>query len=111
MALVLENVNSLVNDAVSALIDKYTPALKNMASDAGWPQNLVDALEITYVRGNIIITYPDQLSQEIEDLEYGIPQGIPNSVIRPFMNRYEFSANKDISEIVAENIFTYGGGW
>ena len=82
-----------------------------MASDAGWPANIVETLSLSYVAGNITIEYPQELSSIVEDLEYGTEGTPPNSVLRPFTLRYETEAAKFIHELIGEDVLINGGGW
>jgi len=58
---------------------------KAMAKSAGWPSELVEQISVS---SNIEFEYPDEVAEEIENLEYGEVGGAPNSVMRPFLARY-----------------------
>ena len=58
---------------------------KAMAKSAGWPNELVEQISVS---SNIEFEYPDEIAEQIENLEYGEVGGAPNSVMRPFLARY-----------------------
>ncbi len=72
---------------------------KAMAKSAGWPSELVEQISVS---GNVEFEYPDEVAEAIEDLEYGVVGGAPNSVMRPFLARYgkNIRANQE-EEILA----------
>lgn len=107
----LRNVNSILDDASGQIITQLTPKLRNMASDAGWPIEIVQSLTLIYSGGHIVVDYPKELSSQIEDLEYGTVGTPPNSVIRTFSLRYETEAYKFITDLIGEDFYTHGGGW
>lgn len=107
----LKNANSILQDASEQIITQLTPKLRNMASDAGWPSEIVESLSLVYSGGSIVVDYPKEFSQKIEDLEYGYADAPPNSVIRTFSLRYESEAYNFITDLIGEDFYTDGGGW
>ena len=69
---------------------------KALAKSAGWPNELVEQISVT---ANIEFEYPDEIAEQIENLEYGEVGGAPNSVMRPFLARY----GKDVAAEQAES--------
>lgn len=59
--------------------------LQEDAATAGWPANIVQSLTVDFDGSNLSVKYPDELADQIDDLEYGKPFGLPNAVIRPFV--------------------------
>lgn len=80
-----------------------------MAYDAGWPDEVVSSLSLTYENGAVQISYPERLTLEVNDLEFGTESRPPNSVIRTFMLRHQNDASKEISYLVAQDIYEGGG--
>jgi VIT1/CCC1 family predicted Fe2+/Mn2+ transporter len=58
---------------------------KALAKSAGWPSELVEQISVS---SNIEFEYPDEVAEQIENLEYGEVGGAPNSVMRPFLARH-----------------------
>lgn len=69
---------------------------KALAKSAGWPSELVEQISVS---SNVEFEYPDEVAEEIENLEYGEVGGAPNSVMRPFLARY----GKDIARSQEES--------
>ena len=59
--------------------------LKKFAQTAGWPPNIVNSLSIDFNGDDLLVKYPDEMSDEIDDLEYGKPYSVPKAAIRPFI--------------------------
>lgn len=78
--------NSAVKD-LRKLETKLTRDVKVSAVRAGWPKKLVNSLQVKVLTDEIVVTYPDQYADEIEDLEYGTRTTSPRSVFRFFMNK------------------------
>lgn len=73
------------SDAAHFLQPILQDNLTELATTAGWPANIVAALVVDFDGSSLSVKYPDELANEIDDLEYGKPFGVPNSVIRPFV--------------------------
>lgn len=77
--------------------------LRNFALSAGWPVNLVEALDISYDGGILYISCSDDASFEaIQNLEYG-DGGNPNAVLRPFADR----SDKYIADVIGTKAIMY----
>ena len=79
------NLQFAASDAAQLLQPLLETKLKEAASTAGWPENIVRALTVDFDGSNLLVKYPDELASDIDDLEYGKPYGLPNPVIRPFI--------------------------
>jgi len=77
----------VVTDAAHFLKPMLQENLQELAETAGWPENVVKSLSIDFDGNSLSVKYPDEMSEEIDDLEYGKTFGLPNSVIRPFIYR------------------------
>lgn len=78
-----------VSDAAHFLKPILQSNLTSDATTAGWPANIVSALVVDFDGSNLSVKYPDELANQIDDLEYGKPFGLPNPVLRPFVYRSE----------------------
>lgn len=72
---------------------------KALAKSAGWPSELVEQISVS---SNIEFEYPDEVAEQIENLEYGEVGGAPNSVMRPFLARYGKSIRQNQEEEILE---------
>jgi hypothetical protein len=71
--------------------------LKETAQTAGWPPNIVNAISIDFNGDDLLVKYPEELSDEIDDLEYGKPYSVPKAAIRPFI----YSSEAYIKDVLA----------
>lgn len=69
--------NSLVLAEYMVLIE-YTELLRQHVAKFGWPDHIVNQLEIVHHEGAPTIAYPKELENEIKTLNYGT-QDIPPS--------------------------------
>ncbi len=98
-----EEAEALSQEAVDEMLPILTESLRGFALSAGWPINLVNALDVSYAGGILYISCSDEEAAEaIEDLEYG-DNGSPNSVLRPFAER----ADKYIADIIGGKSVMY----
>lgn len=107
--MVIRNPEVLAAQAGENIVQRFTGVLRNMAYDAGWPDDVVSSLSLIYEDGTVKIAYPERLTAQVNDLEFGKDGQPPNSVIRTFMLRHQNDASKEISFLVAEDIYEGGG--
>jgi hypothetical protein len=79
---------------------KLTPELRNMASQAGWPSDIIIELSVKAKDENLYISYPEGLEDKVNNLEYGTPNTAPNAVIRPFTARMHKHLEQEVSESI-----------
>lgn len=89
------NIQNIATDAARLLQPVLEDNLKEFAETAGWPANIVKALSVDFNGDNLLVKYPEELSDQIDDLEYGKMYGVPNPAIRPFIYNSE-SYIKDV---------------
>jgi hypothetical protein len=77
------------NDAAYRILPILNSQFKEAATTAGWPSHIVDAISINYDGTAIYVDVPPTYQDEVDDLEYGTPYGLPTSVIGPFISRSE----------------------
>ena len=97
-----------LSDVISASdIERITGIMTNdlqlAAMHAGWPQAVYSELVVEYEAGNLVVSYPDSIKAEVEDLEYGKEGHLPNAVIRPFKSRAGLYI-KEIAETIIDNL-------
>lgn len=107
--MVIRNPEILAAQAGENIVQRFTGVLRNMAYDAGWPDDIVSSLSLIYEDGAVQISYPESLTTRVNDLEFGKEGQPPNSVIRSFMLRHQNDASKEISYLVAQDIYEGGG--
>jgi hypothetical protein len=103
MSLSLNSIEDIKVESKFDLEAQLTSALKKMAATAEWPEHIISALSINVDDDlQMVIQYPEGLSTEVDDLEYGSADtGRPNSVIRPFTSE----ANKIITKYLLDVVF------
>lgn len=90
--------------AADKLIPPLTNLLHSLAQASGWPEDLANSLSLSLSNGyELSVEYPDELVHQIENLEYGSFQGLPNAVIRPFIFRAP-AYIKQIEEQIAVSV-------
>jgi len=80
-------VSTAVKDASEKASEQLTPMLQKFALAAGWPADVALSLSIKPQDGELHVSYPEELDDEVNNLEYGTPNSASSSVIRPFVAR------------------------
>lgn len=101
--------DAVVSDAAYHLIPQLTEELRATAKNSGWPQSVINALSITFDGSDIIVDYPKQLSQIVDNLEYGNGSDLPNSVIRAFIYRSGDTVRSVLANRSVNNLFELEG--
>lgn len=81
------NLETLAEYAADNLTDSLTTSLRSLSHINGWPSHLIAAMSVDYEDGDLVIHYSEELKEQIENLEYGDINSLPNAVIRPFILR------------------------
>lgn len=100
MSLSAESLQLIATDTARRLQASLTENLKEYAEEAGWPPHVIGALTVDFDGSDLSVKYPDTMSDEIDDLEYGKPFGLPTPAIRPFI----YNSENYIKDILAENV-------
>lgn len=82
------SIEAAAKDAAIKSADKLTPVLRNMAIAANWPSDIVLSLTVKAQDGSLVIDYPAEFEDRINDLEYGQRDQAPNAVLRSFVARF-----------------------
>jgi hypothetical protein len=102
-------VSNAVAIGVDSITNKVTQDLRRKAQSTGWPLHLVLNLKVVVepASGNLVITYPDQYSKEIELLEDGTQDTPGTHFLKNFNNRvdslvrqYSVTYERDLLELV-----------
>ncbi len=101
--------DAVVADAAYYLIPQLTEELKATAKTSGWPNAVIESLSVTFDGSNIIVDYPKQLSQIVDNLEYGNGSNLPNSVIRAFIYRSGDTVKDVLSNRAVGNLLELEG--
>jgi hypothetical protein len=81
---------------------KLTPVLRDMAFRAEWPSDIIIQLNVEAVDSDLVVSYPDDLEERINDLEYGSEESPASPVIRPFTYRFSKELEREVSETLVD---------
>lgn len=93
-----------VADAVNQIIPELEKSLYALASASGWPENVIRSLSIQFDGEDIIVTFPPEMEEEVNDLEYGTLNNLPNAVIRPFILRSDAIVESVLSSTTIDDL-------
>lgn len=94
----------LTESETQALLTSLTFELRNISRASNWPERITNFLTITVKDNNIIISYPEELQSEIDYLEYGDLNDLPNAVLRPFAARLDSYLDANVGSLMANNM-------
>lgn len=83
----MQNVENLIKVKADDGSEEMTKVLRERAADAGWPEEVVNNLSITFDGSNIKFDFPQHLEEQVYDLEYGTLTQPPSAVMRGLMYR------------------------
>jgi len=101
-----DNTNANTNDAAYRIVPILNERLKTAASDAGWPIHIVESLSVDYDGEVVYVRVPPAYEEEVDNLEYGTPYGLPNAVIGPFIARSENVIKEVLLSIALDEMTT-----
>ena len=96
----VKNIEVAASDAAYNLIPQLDYMLAVLADSSGWPDDVIAQLTISYDDGKLNLTYPDSISKQIDDLQYGDGKG---SSPRPLINNFMRRADLAIQRALANN--------
>jgi hypothetical protein len=99
--------DSIIDKNFSAVQNDLNQKLQKYASDAGWPENIVNELYIDFINGTGEVEYPEEYAKQIEDLEYGTPGQPPKPFLRVFKEHIK-SYNEFYENTLTEIFFDSG---
>lgn len=74
----------LAGDRTAAFL---SPSLRQHALRHGWPEHVANSLGVGHRDGGFYPTYPQELAEQVLDLEYGDGRNEPMPALRRFLNR------------------------
>lgn len=80
------DIKGYVTPRIVSLENSLSTAIRKRARTAGWPPNIAKVLGVKITNSSISVTYPSELIEQVEDLEYGTYTTPARSVIRTFMD-------------------------
>ena len=89
-----KDVETASSDAAFNLIPQLESLLAVAADAAGWPDDVIAQLSISYDDGKLTLTYPESIAKQVDDLEYGANGNPPRSLIGNFTRRSEEAIRK-----------------
>lgn len=103
------NIEYIAEDVADILSTPLTLELRLMARSSGWPSHIIADLEVSYSDGDLEVQYPEEISEEVGNLEYGDINSLPNAVIRPFILRSPHIVSKVIEQKALGALFVEAG--
>ena len=101
MLLANVDIEQLCDVAIEDIVPLLTEYLRTTAYNSGWPANFIANLEVSVDKDyTLFVTYPDEMDDEIGDLEYGHLNSMPNAAIRPFLLRAPNIVNQVLQDII-----------
>ena len=94
-----KDVETASSDAAFNLIPQLESLLAVAADAAGWPDDVIAQLSVSYDDGKLTLAYPEAIAKQVDDLEYGANGEPPRALIRSFTRR----AENAISKVLANN--------
>ena len=86
-----------------------TVNLRNLARNSEWPVSAAYDLEVAYESGDLEIQYSEEMSESIENLEYGDINSLPKAVLRPFIYRAQPDIEQAYRDHALDMLFVEGG--
>jgi len=103
------SIEPYASSGLNSINNTLTSLLKAQAIDAGWPRKYASALQVSIQGSEITIAYPEEFSEQIENLEYGSMDVTPIPVFRTFLEKqkaviYNSVENSSINLLVDSEI-------
>ena len=78
------------------------------ATAYGWPKDIIDNIELVFHDNDIHISYDDQFSQQLSDLEYGNIETPAKAAIRNFTGNIDDDLMSIFSDYGIDSLFKRG---
>ena len=65
--------------------EQLSAELQQYARSSGWPENICTQLHIRQEDGEYVASFPSNITDQVNDLEYGTQTTPPNPAIRTFL--------------------------
>jgi len=96
-------------DVTKKAADSLTPKLREAATAANWPSDVVVSIAVKADKDSLYIDYPETFEERINNLEYGEVNQSPNAVFRPFFAKYSTYLEEFIGTAMANMLVKNGG--
>lgn len=83
----------------------FTAKIREEALAAGWPRSAATKLRVEFAKNDVLVAYPDELAQVIEDLEYGDGTMSPKPVFRKFFDKNRIALADSLAEVSIDYLF------
>ena len=80
--------STYANTKIKGTDPELTTLVRADANLAGWPKKIVSKLVMSFSNSKLIINYPVEFVEEIDDLEYGTRTSSPQPVFRRFESKH-----------------------
>jgi hypothetical protein len=97
------NTEKIAAQALKQAAERLTPDFRQEALTAGWPADIVFQMTVEEQDGDLYLSYPDSISGQVENLEYGNKEEAPNPIIRRFIRNHTDGLD-DIFESAFEDV-------
>lgn len=88
--------------------NKLRDSFRKMAGSSGWPEEIINQVDVRVEDSNILVQYPDSIAKEVGDLEYGHLKNPPRAAIRKMTARSQ-DVVSEIAFSKVSNQLTKGG--
>ena len=92
------DISPIASKSLIKIQNELTNLLRVDAVLALWPKNIASKLKVVITKSEIIITYPNNLAQQVEDLEYGSKETTPLPVFRRFIAKHGNVISNNIAD-------------
>lgn len=103
-----KELNTSLDTSLKSLEPDFTLALRKEAIGKGWPEELVEYLNVYIKDKAVFVSYDDSVAEQIEDLEYGSKIEGPRPVLRFFVSKHQDVIANKISEWSVNYLFEKG---
>lgn len=104
-----KNTDSIASIVAASLQEQLTHLFTSLAEASGWPDEIVQSFNVVVHNDNAIeLTYDPKYKAQVDILEYGDLDTIPNAVIRPFLARAERFIETTLEEVAVGPLLSDG---
>lgn len=107
MADLSKEVDTLASDAAYYLIPLLEAELHSDAEAGGWPIEIYSQLTIVYENGCLVVSYPQAIESQVNDLEYGAEGQAPRAIIRGFSYRADAAIKSVLANDTVDLLMQY----
>lgn len=84
-SILTNSLNKIAKSLAAEIAVAETQRLRQNASDANWPSDIVSKLTVSTKDNGHTVTYEDRVKNRVMDLEYGTTSTPPSPVIRSIL--------------------------